>query len=251
MDDATRQRLLDLNRRFYDAGAARFSATRRRPWAGWRELLPQLRAGQGPGAPWRSACDVGCGNGRFAAFLAAEGLLPAAYLGIDGSAGLLADARALELPGCEFLEADLARLPAALPGEPFDRIAIFGVLHHLPGRAARRSWLEQQAARLAPGGLLFLSFWLLDRFPERFAKLRRSDPGFDSALEAGDALLSFDGNAGLPRYCHFPDDAEIAELCALPGCAELRRFREDGPSGADNLYAVLQRQPQPQRREDR
>ncbi len=53
--------------------------------------------------------------------------------------------------------------------------------------------------------------------------------------------FSFDGRADLLRYCHFPDDAEIEELCSLPGCTELRRWRADGPSGADNLYVLLRR----------
>lgn len=243
MDEKTRLDLLALNRLFYEAGAERFSATRQRPWPGWRELLPDLRAA-GPGA---GVLDVGCGNGRFAAFLAAEGLLAEAYLGIDGSAGLLADARALDLPGCEYRQVELGLLPglASLPGEPFGLIAVFGVLHHLPGRAARLAWLAGLTGRLAPGGLLILSFWLLDRYPARFQKLLRPAPELAGRLEAGDALLSFAGREELRRYCHFPDDAEIAAAGALPGCELVRTFRADGPSGADNLYAVLRRSGDP------
>lgn len=237
MLESIRQELLAMNRRFYDAGAEGFSATRQRPWEGWRRLLPELAA-----APAGSCLDLGCGNGRFGLFLAAEGLLPAAYLGVDGSAALLAEARGkLPHPPCSFLELDLGGgLPAGLPGQPYDLIVLFGVLHHVPGLAARRALLEDLASRLAPGGLLIPSFWLLDRFPDRFDKLRRSSAPFaEEELEKGDALLSFAGRPDLLRYCHFPDDAEIDAACSLPGCEELRRFRADGPSGADNLYVVL------------
>lgn len=234
--DSSRQRLLELNRRFYEAAAHRFSATRQRPWQGWLELLPDLRSQE----PLRSCLDLGCGNGRFAAFLEAEGLLPKSYLGVDGSAALLQDASAcLPSPPCKLLQLGFEDLPAKLEGEPFDLLVLFGVLHHFPGTQARKAWLELLSARLAPGGLLIFSIWLLDRFPERFAKLRRDPTGLKLALEPGDALLSFDGRADVLRYCHFPNDAEIAELCDLPGCRELRRFRADGPSGADNLYVVL------------
>jgi tRNA (uracil-5-)-methyltransferase TRM9 len=243
MLESVRQELLAINRRFYQQGAEGFSATRQRPWEGWRQLLPELAAARAGG----SFLDLGCGNGRFALFLAAEGLLPASYLGIDGSPSLLAEARE-RLPGapCSFLELDLGDgLPAILPGQPYDLVALFGVLHHLPGQAARRNLLADLASRLAPGGLLIPSFWLLDRFPGRFEKLRRAAPPFaEDALEPGDALLSFAGRPDLLRYCHFPDDAEIDAACSLPGCEELRRFRADGPSGGDNLYAVLQRRRQ-------
>lgn len=271
MKEKTRQALLAMNRRFYDDGAGRFSATRQRPWPGWSELLPELREA----VPGRACLDAGCGNGRFAAFLAAENLLPAHYLGLDGSEPLLAEARAtLPDPPFELRHLGLEEMSGPLPPAPtaqnqtggqggnpplkgsrpfsssergaegrdpgsFDLIVLFGVLHHVPGRAARQAFLEALAGRLAEGGLLVVSFWLLDRFPARFTKLDLGDGGLE--LEPGDALLSFDGRPDRPRYCHFPDDAEIDALCGLAGCEELRRFRADGPSGADNLYAVLRR----------
>jgi tRNA (uracil-5-)-methyltransferase TRM9 len=238
MNESVRQELLAINRRFYQEGAEGFSATRQRPWEGWRGLLPELRA------HFPASClDLGCGNGRFALFLEAEGLAPISYLGIDGSSGLLAEARA-RLPEARFsfAEHDAGALPEVLPGQPFGLIVIFGVLHHVPGRAARRALLEDLEKRLAPGGLMIPSFWLLDRYPARFAKLLRPNPpALEGRLEPGDALLSFAGKPGLVRYCHFPTDAEIDHCCGLPGCEELRRFRADGPSGGDNLYAVLRR----------
>lgn len=237
MNESTRQELLNLNRRFYDEGADRFSATRSQPWAGWQALLPALADQK----PWESCLDVGCGNGRFARFLEKEGLLPRHYLGLDGSSALLEVARvALPASTCTFLELGFDVLPPELPHQPFDLVALFGVLHHLPGRAARQSWLEDLARRVAPGGLLAFSIWRLDLFPERLEKLRLPADGA-LGLEAGDALLSFDGRRDLPRYCHFPTEEEIADFCHLPGFHELHRWSADGPSTADNLYVLMRK----------
>ena len=237
MNESTRQALLNLNRRFYDEGADRFSATRTHPWAGWKELLPALVDQK----PWESCLDVGCGNGRFARFLEKAALLPQHYLGLDGSSALLDVARgALPTSTCTFLELGFDALPRELPHQPFDLIALFGVLHHLPGRGARQSWLEDLARRVAPGGLLAFSIWRLDLFPDRFEKLRLPVPP-EFGLEDGDALLSFDGRQDLPRYCHFPTEGEIADFCRLPGFHELHRWRADGPSAADNLYVLMRK----------
>ena len=63
VDDATFRYLNDLNRRFYETVAIDFDATRQQAWAGWERLLPYLHAPL-------SILDIGCGNGRFGAFLA-------------------------------------------------------------------------------------------------------------------------------------------------------------------------------------
>ena len=57
--------------------------------------------------------------------------------------------------------ADLVEQPPerALPPGPFELVAVFGLLHHVPGEAGRRALLEALARRVAPGGLLALAFW--------------------------------------------------------------------------------------------
>jgi ubiquinone/menaquinone biosynthesis C-methylase UbiE len=79
------------------------------------------------------AADIGCGTGRHAFWLAAEG---AHVTGIDLSAGMLARARAK--PGAErirFLQHDLAR-PLPLPDAAFDRVVCGLVLEHIAGLPA-------------------------------------------------------------------------------------------------------------------
>ena len=54
----------------------------------------------------------------------------------------------------ELHQGHLDDLPA---GEPFDAATLIGVLHHLPGRAAKQKILADIAARLAPGAPFVLA----------------------------------------------------------------------------------------------
>ena len=87
MDPVTRHRLNAINREFYQRTAGEFDRTRQRPWRGWQLLMQALDR------PIRSVLDLGCGNGRFALFLAQSQASAFRYIGIDNSARLLAAAR--------------------------------------------------------------------------------------------------------------------------------------------------------------
>lgn len=99
MKAATCRALLELNRAFYANFAGDFAATRRGWPLGFTRILPYLR-------PAANVLDVGCGNGRFLAFLRSQGWA-GSYVGVDSSAGLLAEAEALALPDARFVLADL------------------------------------------------------------------------------------------------------------------------------------------------
>ena len=242
MNDSTARALNALNQTFYTDSAALFAGTRRAPWPGWRELLPLLR-----GRSAAAFLDVGCGTGRFASFLRTELGAPFLYCGIDASAPLLADAeRALAgVPGARLLRADLVlEAPArALPDERFDAVVAFGLLHHIPQEECRRRLVLALAERVAPGGILALTFWDFAR-EARFARkaFRDAPPELEGRLEAGDVLLRW-GAEGSPRlrYCHYTDEAEEARLLAdLPLLPRLA-FASDGRSGRLNRYRVFER----------
>lgn len=265
MDEPTRSRLLALNRDFYEREAGSFSVTRDHPWPGWQRVLDALvpAATDGPGrgvagvgglerargAGCVRVLDAGCGNGRLAHFLLERG--PRLhYVGIDASRALVAAARAAApdtaaADAIAFEVVDLIAEPDALPAGPFDLVAAFGLLHHVPGFETRIALLERLGARLAPRGRLAATFWRFGsetRFASRVQPWScLAPPLAPDALEPGDHLLRWGEAQDVVRYCHFADEREIARVVERlrgAGLVPLERFQSDGRSGSLNEYVV-------------
>lgn len=243
METAVRQRLLALNRQFYQDCAATFAQSRGPAQGGLRPVLPWL-----PPAP--RILDVGCGNGRLGLFLA-EHRTTVTYVGLDGSSSLLAAAhRALAAaPGLTvtLFEADLDQpnWPALLEERSFDAVFVLGVVHHLPGFAQRAHLLEIARGYLAAEAVLVVSYWQFLDDPAQRAKVVPWDAvGIDAGqVDPGDALLSWRrGTAGL-RYCHHVDAVEAAQLAAAAGLAVVESYYADGRSRRLNLFQVCRLAP--------
>lgn len=261
MNEKTRAALLAVNRVFYDDYAGSFGETRARPWPAWTTLLAEPAAETETRDRPLRILDVGCGNGRFG--LLASQLIPGPviYEGWDQSVGLLDQARerlTSQVAELDLKPVDLGQDPGHWPvtEATFDVIGMFGVLHHMPGLAFRRRLLEALGRRLAPGGRLWVSWWLLHR-TERFSKKtqpwsRLDEDGARSRglsavdpdeLEPGDFLLSWQRDGFGLRYLHFPTDDELAELRDLPGLEPGPPLESDGPTGRENLYLRWTRSP--------
>jgi tRNA (uracil-5-)-methyltransferase TRM9 len=256
MNTETRNRLREINRRFYAERATEFSRTRDHPWPGWSRLSERIRSDVASHRPGLTVLDVGCGNGRFAAFLADQGPVPDAYLGLDESSLLLEAAESGLHPAsnetvrfrrCDVLAEDA--IDSSWPGDRFELVVAFGLLHHVPGADARSTLVARMAERVAPGGLLAITVWGFgnaERFADRSLdwahyNATAAEPIDLQQLEAGDQLLRFGTADAAPRYCHAIHDAEVDRWPALTGLHLADDYRADGRSGDLNRYVVLRR----------
>jgi SAM-dependent methyltransferase len=240
-----------VNRRFYRERASEFSASRERPWSGWKELFARIEESL-PESP--AVLDVGCGNGRFARFL--EECLPRGftYFGVDESSLALEHARA-RLPRRDdlvLLEHDFlgsqSPLPPVLRKRRFDLVVLFGVVHHVPGARRRETLLGSLSRSVAPGGFFAYTLWRFDR-EERFrAKIvpwselaERSGISIDPAeLEPGDHVLTWGGDGPPYRYCHAMSDEEAD---ALASSLPMTRVGSFEPDREPNTYYLMKKPP--------
>jgi tRNA (uracil-5-)-methyltransferase TRM9 len=245
MDSATASRLVELNRDFYTRFGASFSATRRRIQPGVRRVLDMLKGDE-------DMLDLGCGNGELARALAKRGHR-GSYLGVDFSLPLLREADSQPEPfSVRFMECDLTQLPAfsdqllalsKVEGSAtglWSMVTAFAVLHHIPSRDLRLSFLQTVRRLLKPDGLFIHSNWQFLNSEKLKARIQPWNGAAISGLDvdAGDYLLDWrSGGAGL-RYVHHFDEDELRALAEVTGFRVLDTFHSDGETGDLGLYQV-------------
>ncbi len=244
MNEATRTRLLEINRDFYAAVAAPFNATRQAHTPGKARLVAQIGARSG-GEPLR-VLDVGCGNGRLAFMLEVLGR-PIDYVGVDAASGLLdlaaENTRELANVRTRFIQADLANddWSASLAGN-FDAVLCLATLQHLPGYALRSRLVKTLGGLTTADGLVIISAWQFmesERLRARVLPWETAD--IDATqVEPGDALLPWKQEVYAIRYVHQTTAAEFTRLAADADLRIVETFRADGREGDLNLYVLLQ-----------
>lgn len=113
------------------------------------DLFAAQLAGRG------TVCDMGCGPGHIARYLADRGL---AMIGVDLSPGMVAQAAALN-PDIEFYQGNMLALDQ--PAESWAGIAAFYSIIHIPREQVVAALTEMRRV-LKPGGLLLLAFHMGD-----------------------------------------------------------------------------------------
>jgi tRNA (uracil-5-)-methyltransferase TRM9 len=250
MDETIVHALLEINRRFYQDYAQPFASTRRRIQDGVRQYVQELPDGK--------YLDLGCGSGTLAGHWTKprpdHSFRKGLYLGVDFSAGLLAEARR-ELPaglppglGIAFQQKDLMAVDwhSAIDAAPFDGLLAFAVLHHLPGGNHRVDFLRQARFLIKPGGCFILSVWQIQNSPKLMA---RQQPWFEAGLtedqvESGDVLLDWRQSStqspqstGL-RYVHVFTESDLRQLASQTGWQVESSSYHDGHTGNLGLYQV-------------
>lgn len=235
MDVHTVNRLVELNRSFYDQFAADFAASRATPQPGFQHVVRWI-----PPEERSRLLDVGCGNGRLVSFLRWAGR-DIAYTGVDFSAALLGHAD--RGPDDRLLVRDLVAGDALTDLGLHETVACLSTLQHIPGKANRLSLMRQMADCMTPNGVLILGNWQFAGSERQQRKIRPwQDAGLEvDDVESGDYLLTWQrGGFGL-RYVALIDEPATAALAAEVGLEVVEQFRADGREGNLNLYTVLRR----------
>lgn len=263
MDPVTINRLLEVNRQFYQSFASPFAQTRRRLQPGVRRILEQL-------SPQAHILDLGCGSGELWRSLVNSDFR-GVYMGLDFSHELLQLAMVYEdrstpsedstaiiygvsveptksnaFPASKaqanFIQADLASPTWDKPLESagFDVILAFAVLHHLPGVHLRLQVLRKVHRLLAPEGRFFHSVWQFLYSPRLRSRIQpwESIALSQDQVDPDDYLMDWrHGGAGL-RYVHHFGKEELASLAQESRFKIVETFHSDGEGGKLGLYQV-------------
>lgn len=237
MDEDVVERILLLNRSFYSEFAETFADSRLHPQPGFRRLLDLLRPSTD------CVLDVGCGNGRFGAFLKEQGYT-FRYTGVDFSRELLTLAE--RNVGGRFFQRDVSHSGYLQSVGRFDLVVCLSTLQHIPGRRNRINMLLEMKEHLAARGRIFLANWqFLDSERQR-RKIRRW-PEVDLSeeeVEDNDYLVSWQREGSGLRYVCYIDAEETAALAAACELRIIDQFRSDGREGNLNLYTVMTHPPE-------
>ena len=183
--------------------------------------------------PFRTALDVGCGEGRFCRLMQAEGLHT---VGIDPTPSLLDRARHLDPAG----DYRLGRAETLDPADGvYDLVVSYLTLIDIPDLAAA---LPRLAAILRPGGTLLianLTSFNTAALPDTWTAGPDGTPRFciDHYLEERAVWVQWRGIR--VQNWHRPLSAYMTQLLDLG--LQLRHFAEPAPIGADPAKTALYR----------
>ena len=235
MKTSTTKKLQSLNYKFYKQHAADFSDSRNYIQPGIVRSLEML-------IPYNSLLDIGCGNGR-TLLEANKTQTKYNYVGIDFSVEMMSNA-----PICSnavFICLDITS-HNWITGfqQPFDAVACFSVLHHIPGQNKRLQILNDIYNILKPGGRCVISVWQFLETP----RLRRKIVAWErvgltkQSVEHNDYLIDWKrGNYGI-RYVHHFSQSSLINLCETAGFQVDKSFHMDGKNDNLGLYLILRRQ---------
>lgn len=245
MDQDVLTKIRAINIEFYQTFAGSFADTRQRLQPGVLRLMPSILQS-------RRILDLGCGHGALASQLVKQGF-DGHYLGLDLSPSMLELARTamqgvgnLKFIQIELGSPGLGRRIAEETGPhfhpPYDYIAMFATLHHIPGSSQRIELAQQLRGCLKDGGEISLSVWNFLDSERLQARLLPWDAVGLSAevVEPGDYLIDWRRDGKGIRYVHHFSEEDLSGLAALAGFDVSESFYSDGETGRLGLYQTWQ-----------
>jgi len=230
MNKETVEKLNKLNKDFYEKVAPFFDRTRNYYWKGWMQIIPLIKQ-RFPKSEELCVLDIGCGNGRFGSFLKEQLEISINYTGIDSNTYLLQKAQE-KLPEATFIKSDILKFDYSSLESNFNLIAVFGVLHHIPGYENRLQLLKNLKNLLSTTskGLLVFSTWDFLKSPSLEKRIQSwSTVGLENQVESVQA----------PRYCHSFTSEEIKKLCSESSLKILKTYSSGARGDRYNRYFVL------------
>ena len=245
------ERLLSINREFYQSFAEPFRATRGRLQPGVVRALEAVPLEA-------NMLDLGCAHGLLAGEMARRDF-SGIYLGLDSSSILLDSVpdhlqpahyrfALADLSTDDWPETALTVLDQGSASEqgvpessnPFDWAFAFAVLHHLPSADLRSSTAAAIGLLLRPGGRVAVSVW--DFLASQ--RLRELVVPWDTVglsekdVDVGDYLVDWrEGGSGV-RYVHHFTQVELSELAEDGGFRVIDDYRSDGENSQLGLYQI-------------
>jgi SAM-dependent methyltransferase len=267
----TIRKLNAINIDFYNKSALFFDNSRSYNWEGWDMMLDKLDLEHEEHKPIKRAwlrwqkklglveevaklvqvLDLGCGNGRFYAYLNRRFNQPFEYIGLDNNEYLIQKA-AERYPynNAKFIVENMGNADHLFK-QKFDLTVIFGVMHHIPGTETRVKLLQKARNLIAQNGYLVFTTWQFLNIPRvatsvvkentDLGKQVYTDLNLDpNELQTNDYILDWQRGITAYRYCHYYTEEEVFKLTQAAGLKILHTYEADGIEGELNKYYICQ-----------
>jgi tRNA (uracil-5-)-methyltransferase TRM9 len=198
----------------YDSIAAHFSQSRWKLWDDLEYFRPYIHEGQ-------AVLDVGCGNGRLVELFKDT---PITYVGVDSSAGLIAEAKKKDFTVSftpEFVRGSLLDLNGV--SGSYDLVLLISVLQHIP-KPLHDQAIDNIVSKMKPGGVLLMTNWNLWQrkyIRNVITSLRYSKEEREKGFGYKDVLVHYQQNADIGgrqyRYHYAFTRRDIAKLLKRHG----------------------------------
>lgn len=253
MENSVIEKLVALNREFYQTFTSSFSSTRSQVQAGVKQIAAHFPKDS-------NILDMGCGNGNLMQVLQ-EHDFRGTYAGVDFSENLIRECQRnyqvlsnqsafqTKFAIFDLVLADWNAFPIKMD---WNVICAFAVFHHIPGKQKRSAIFRHIHSLLKPESEFIFSVWQpqnSSRLAKRF--LLWDQVGLqDTDVEEGDYVLDWKAEQSSTnkigfRYVHIFNEQELKNLAAETGFSLSRSFYSDGKEGNIGLYQIWKKKSTP------